>query len=92
MVYLIYYFLGIYLTIAEYALLPKRYSKNRYKIMLSIHLVFTVPASYGCAQTILKGNFINGQYYLMLGLITITLTLISLLLSGLIVNKIKSYN
>ena len=85
-VFLIYYFIGIYLTIADYALLPK--SRNRYYVMMGIHLIFTVPSSFFLAKDFIKTSW-PGENYFYISILTLFFTVISLSLSGVIVNKIK---
>lgn len=85
-IYLVYYFLGIYLTIAEYAFLPK--NNSRLYIMFGIHLIFTLPSSFFLANEVLKSSQVEkNNFYIFI--LTLLLATISVLLSGIIVNKIK---
>ena len=62
--YLIYYFVGIYLIIAEYTLLTDKFPK--YYIMCSLHLIFTVPSSYLIATRINELMKLNGIGFIAL--------------------------
>ena len=87
MFYLCVYFLGIYLIIAEYIFLPKE--KNRYAIMLGIHLCLGVPSSFFIIKESISTTYgIHNNFYLVL-LGTVILSTISLTLSGVLVNKLK---
>ena len=83
--YLIYYFVGVYLIIAEYVLLSDKFPK--YYIMCSLHLIFTVPSSYFIATRITELMKLNGIGFI--ALFTFLLAILSLLLSGIIVSKIR---
>jgi hypothetical protein len=84
--YLIYYFTGIYLIIAEYTLLSDKFPK--YYIMCSLHLIFTVPSSYFIATRITELMKLNGIGYTVL--FSILFAVLSLLLSGIIVSRIRN--
>ena len=86
MLYLLYYFLGIYLTIADYVFLPKKY--NRFAVMTGIHLALTVPSAYFLAKELGNVERTTDNFLLISG-VTVLLTLLSLLLSGLIVKRIE---
>ncbi len=85
--YLVYYFLGIYLTICIYVFISKK--ANRFYIMLSLHLIFTTPASYFLAKNLLE-YYQKETETLLLLVATILIICISLLLSGIVVHKIKN--
>ena len=84
--YLIYYFIAIYGTIAAYAFLKK--SASRQSIMLALHIVLTVPASYFLSGYVLKA--LNGlTSFLYSLLVTVGLCALALLLSGVVVRQIS---
>ena len=82
MIFIIYYFLGIYLTILNY----KFVKKDNFVITLGLHIVFTVPSSFFLSKEILEIENITNKL-ISVFLLTILLILISLMMSGIIIKK-----
>ena len=83
--WIIYYFIGIYLTIINYLFLPKKYDKE--STMLSIHIIFTVPSAYYLAEKTIHNWSLPDNIFISLFLTSI-LIFLSLFLWGIVVKRI----
>jgi hypothetical protein len=85
--WIVYYFLGIYLTIMNYLFLPEKY--DRESIMQCIHLIFTVPAAYNLSEKLIRYYSFPDLTVIYL-LFTLVFTFSSLFLWGIAVKRISA--
>ncbi|RYY21262.1 MAG: hypothetical protein EOO04_18570 [Chitinophagaceae bacterium] len=84
--WIIYYFLGIYLTIINYLFLPEKY--NRESEMQCLHLIFTVPAAYNLSEIAITYWSLPDTVVVAL-LLTLIATFSSLFLWGVVVKRMS---